>query len=175
MEFDNPNGSKSSNTIVKRPMTAFFSNNNTIQNIGEQNFTSQQWVVSRNEPGLSLNDPNETIATQKNRIKSGAKQKKRVTDPEGIEALNDLDKFEKSQCKKKDNRYAKVNLEQHLSLDETMAARIKARAKITQAKFETNMSKFSHRRLANGFKSVKLSQENYTPATLTKEQSSNSN
>lgn len=30
MDLDNPTGSKSSNTIVKRPMTAFFSNNNTI-------------------------------------------------------------------------------------------------------------------------------------------------
>jgi len=42
--------------------------------------------------------------------------------------LKDLDRFEKIQCKKKQNRFAKVNLEQHLSLDETMSQRIKVRA-----------------------------------------------
>ena len=176
MEVTNVNGSQSSNAIVKRPMTAFFSHSNTVQLNKDAFVTSQQWTTSNADPRSSYADPNETLNTQKSRVKS-VKQKKRITDPEGIAALKDLDRFEKAQCRKKDNRYAKVSLEQHLSLDETLAIRIKARAEMTKAKYDTNMSKFSQKRLAQGFKSVRINQDNQTPATatLTKELSSNSN
>ena len=40
-----------------------------------------------------------------------------VADPEGIEALNDIDSFENQKLVLKPNRYPKTNLEAHQNLD----------------------------------------------------------
>ena len=90
MDLANVKSSQSSNTIVKRPMTAFFSHNPSGMNQGEA-FASQEWAVSNEDPKSSYNDPNMTIGTQKSRVKSGQKFRKRITDPEGIQALKELD------------------------------------------------------------------------------------
>ena len=53
-----------------------------------------------------------------------------VTDPEGIEALNEIDKFE-DRCLKKPNRYPKASLDTENKLDTTMKTKIQLRAQIT--------------------------------------------
>ena len=70
--------------------------------------------------------------------KNSTRRAKRVTDPEGMEALNDIDSFEERQ-EKKPNRYPKANFETHMKLDSTMREKIKQRAQITQMNFEKSM------------------------------------
>ena len=69
--------------------------------------------------------------------------------------MRQMKEFEKQKCKKIPNRYAKIALEQHLSLDETMSQRIMLRAQLTQKKMEEGMKNYSQKRLAIGFKSVR--------------------
>ena len=55
---------------------------------------------------------------------------KTISDPEGVNALSDINAFEK-RCAKKPNRYPKSSLEAHFQLEETMKKKIRLRAELT--------------------------------------------
>ena len=81
-----------------------------------------------------------------------------ISDPEGVAALNAIDEFE-NKNQKKPNRYPKASLENHLNLQDTMSKKIKQRTELTQNKMEQNLMKqYSQRRLAQGFKSIRMAQ-----------------
>ena len=62
-------------------------------------------------------------------FKSTAARSK-ITDPEGVQALSEIEAFE-SRCLKKPNRYPNDHLDTHLNLDQTMKAKIMVRAQLT--------------------------------------------
>ena len=75
-------------------------------------------------------------------------------DPEGVEAINAIDEFERKN-KKKLNRYPKNNLEQEDQLDSVLKKKIALRSQATQIKLEKSLGQYSQKRLARGFKSVR--------------------
>ena len=83
------------------------------------------------------------------------KGKVKVSDPEGVAALNDIDKFEKRNAKKA-NRYPRDSYDTHENLDATMKQRVQLRTQITQSNIEKGLSKYSKRKLAQNFKSVRM-------------------
>ena len=65
-----------------------------------------------------------------NKIMQKSVRDSQIMDPEGIDALSQIDQFE-SKNKKKPNRYPNANLENTQKTDETMKKKIKLRTKIT--------------------------------------------
>ena len=128
------------NSVVKRPNTAFYAKKSAY------NETVSMATTARGFGTRSSYNGNQTTINCK---------RGQVKDLEGREALSDIDQFESTQCKKKDNRYPQAHLQTEFKLDNTMRSKIQARAQITLKKEEENMKKYSQKRLAKGFKSFR--------------------
>jgi hypothetical protein len=126
----------SSKTIIRRPCTAFHAKkqlkNPTATSYDVMSLTargdapvSSYGVVDQTRGVLSNNKNN--IGMQQPSLRASAV----ITDPEGIDALSQIDQFEKEN-KKKPNRYPKAQLERTENLDENMKTKIKLRTQMAE-------------------------------------------